>query len=180
MLTYEHIRELEMGEKESTELQQLPEHFLSDLAKYRKMKKGTEDEKFIKSAVERLLNKREEKLLKLAIYASRAKVQVKNLLPQEKEIFEKIVSHLKELRKKLDEVEPTVEKPKPKKQPEIGHIFAVKTSLPTFMGPDMKKYSLKKGDIVNLPKSLNDLLVRKGIIEKVIINENSKNPEQVL
>ena len=45
-------------------------------------------------------------------------------------------------------------------------MYRVKKTLPTFVGPDMKTYSLKENDIINIPPPLDELLLKEGIIEK--------------
>ena len=174
MLTYESIREFEMKEKEATELQKLPEDFLVELTKYKERKKGTDDEKLIDRAIERLFKKREEKLLKLSIYASRADIQINNLMPEEEKALNDIVRIIKDMRKNIINVK-YIKKNTNKDitKDKIDKIYTVTKTLPAFVGPDMKIYKIKKGDIVSLPKVLNGFLLRKGIIKMVNLNENT-------
>ena len=49
--------------------------------------------------------------------------------------------------------------------------YRVKRTLKPFVGPDLTVYQLKENDTIEkgaLPNALNDLLVREGIIEKVV------------
>lgn len=177
MLTFEFLRELERKEKNTQELQKLPDDFIHELIRYMDKKKDTEDTKLIDMAITRLFNKREEKILQMAVYASRANVKVENLLPQEKEVFDKIVELIKLLRSKILSAKQEVKVQQKRVKEEY---FVVTNSLPTFVGPDMKRYKLNKGDIVNLPKPLNDLLLRKGIIRKVVVGEDTKETEKIL
>ena len=46
-------------------------------------------------------------------------------------------------------------------------VYKVKRSLPEFVGPDMKIYKLTENEIVELPREVERLLLKEGIIEKV-------------
>ena len=50
------------------------------------------------------------------------------------------------------------------------HVYKVKKAIPAFVGPDMKTYEFQENDIIGLdilPKPLNDLLLKEGVIEKI-------------
>ena len=53
---------------------------------------------------------------------------------------------------------------------EKKEFFVVKKAIPEIVGPDMQKYKFNKDEkieINKLPKPLNDLLLKEGVIEKI-------------
>ena len=49
-------------------------------------------------------------------------------------------------------------------------VYKVRRTIPEFVGPDMNTYKFNENDVIEpnaLPKSLNDFLLKKGIIEKI-------------
>ena len=43
-------------------------------------------------------------------------------------------------------------------------LYKVLRTLPAFVGLDMSIYELKEGDIKEIPKPLNELLLKEGVI----------------
>lgn len=167
MLTFEKIRDLERGERESRKMQKLPENFFNELRDYmhrkQKMNKASDilELENVKNTIKRLFELRERKLVELALSSLRTGLPVENLTKREEEIFSTIVEMLKNFEKEIfDELSKPVEEKK-----EI--LFKVKKTLPQFIGPDMKSYELKENDIVSLPKPLSDLLLKEGVIEEI-------------
>jgi DNA replication initiation complex subunit (GINS family) len=126
----------------------------------------------IKNTVERILEFRTDKIVRLASEAVKVteptEALAQNLTPSEKEIFYKIVellgSHRKRFFRQIS-TEKSEENSSEIQQKNI--IFRVKKSMPEFVGPDMKIYKLEENQVVDLPQTLNDLLLKKGVIEKI-------------
>ncbi len=43
-------------------------------------------------------------------------------------------------------------------------LYRVVKDLPAFVGPDLKVYELKEGDIIDIPQPLIDLLLKEGVV----------------
>jgi DNA replication initiation complex subunit (GINS family) len=70
----------------------------------------------------------------------------------------------KEEHKEKTDIFMTTEKPK-------QYAYKVKKTLPTFVGTDMKNYEFRENEIIDLdtlPKPLNDLLLKEGVIEQIV------------
>jgi DNA replication initiation complex subunit (GINS family) len=157
--------------------------------------KGSEDLKEIetvKGSLKRLFEIRERKIVEQAISSIKTGFPTENLTKSEAElhsfILEKLKTHrerffadikkpseikekakteeTKEVPEKETKEEPVKKEPLEEKQAE----FQVIKELPEFVGPDMKTYRLKESQILkegDLPKSLNELLLKKGVLKQV-------------
>ena len=177
MLTFQKIREVQREEKDTTDLQDLPDTFFKDVKDYLKRKENVEDKTDseqreidnIKNTIKNIIELREKKLINSTLYAVRTGMPPENMTPSEKKTYEIIKKALKELRKdffeKVERGEEITQKetPEPKEKKDK---YIVKKEVPPFVGPDLKEYNLKKGKRVDLPKPLNDLLLKKGVIAK--------------
>ncbi len=170
MLTFEKIRDIERAEKESKQLRKLPENFFEELREYISKKGAMKDKtsmdiielENVRNTIKRFLETRERKLVELALYTTRTGLPAENLTPLEEKYFAGMLALIKSFRNEFfDEMK---KEPLPK---EKKTVFRVKKSLPAFVGPDMKTYELKLGEAVELPKVLNDLLLKEGAIEQV-------------
>jgi len=183
MLTFEKIRDLERAERENKQLEKLPENVLQELGEYLRRKEAIKNKtefdireiENVKNTINRLLELREHKIMNLALYSARTGMPVENLMKIEEDLFNQVVESLREFRKKFYEelntpTEPQkTEKNDVKEEKSIVRYKVVK-DLINFVGPDGNEYSFKAGDIIkedDIPKSLNDLLLKKGIIEKL-------------
>jgi DNA replication initiation complex subunit (GINS family) len=175
MLTFEKIRELERKEKGEEKLQKLPEEFTEELNDYLKKKEGITDQremKNINSTVERLFELRENKIFDLVLYNVRTGMPVENLTKQEEDLFKILAEELKKFRHKLMERDfKEVGKDfKEEVKNNPRDLYRVTKSIPEIVGPDLKEYKLSENEIIDisaLPKELNELLLKKGVIEKV-------------
>ncbi len=166
MLTFDKIRDIERAEKESKKLQKLPENFLSDLRDYLKKKEQLKSSadihelENVRNIIRRFFESREKKLLEGALYTVRTDLQPENLTKEEQNLFYFLTSHIKNFRENFfSEIQ------KDKKL-----AYKVMKAMPAFVGPDMKTYELKENEIIStdfLPKPLNDLLLKEGVIETV-------------
>jgi len=147
-ITYETLFELLRREKNREEIQKLNEGFLNDVANYLKekielgLKQRGKNDLFaaeetrkvelqitnIKKILREFYERREKKILNMAIDASRSStslVDASNLLKEEKRIFEEFVENLNKYRKGilyhlLEGMEPNIKKEMPEsKEPEV-------------------------------------------------------------
>ncbi|MCD6367838.1 MAG: DNA replication complex GINS family protein [Candidatus Aenigmarchaeota archaeon] len=111
VITYETFRKFQRLERESQELQKLPEDFYKSCYEWIKRKnemyEKTKNTMIIKeienvmSIIKDILDRRERKLLMMAIRMVRSNIPPKNLLPMEAKHFDEIVRHLKEMRESI-------------------------------------------------------------------------------
>jgi len=175
MLTFEKIRDIERAEHDSKELQKMPPNFMEELTEYIERKKQTPDAHEIKNTtaiIQRILDKRQEKLVSLALYSAKTDMPVENLTKEEDEIFLKMLEIMKKQRenfltnqKKDTPLKNDVTQERPRQ-----HVYIAKKPLGSFVGPDLKVYTIKENEIIaldKLPKPLNDLLLKEGVIEPI-------------
>ncbi|MCX6818805.1 MAG: hypothetical protein NT129_02285 [Candidatus Aenigmarchaeota archaeon] len=170
MLTFEMIRELERKEKETKHLQKLPESIVNDLRDYIKRKEELKETtdilelENVKNTIKRLLELRERKIVDMAVYSARTGLPPENLTLAEEELFNSLVAQLKKFRQAFFESLNKIEE----KQDKVA--YKVIKTMPEIIGPDLKKYKLNENDIIEetmLPKELNDLLLKQGVIERI-------------
>ena len=195
MLTFEALREQERKEKSSGQVEKMPPDFVAQLQEYvqRKIKKndGSSDDRReienIKHSIQRLLETREHKILDAVMYTSRTELKPDNLTEQEQKMFDVILKEINEYRdsfmKKIEKAVPMrniaeskdislikkpAETPKEVLKTNIKK-YLVKRDVNKFVSSDLTEKELKKGEILresDLPKTLNDLLLKRGIIEE--------------
>jgi DNA replication initiation complex subunit (GINS family) len=158
MLTFETLRRIATEEKSSNTLTPLPEDFFDQVRGYmdQKSKLQEDGDRWEVDSARRLLQDilemREEKILKGAMYFVRSGVETENLTPEEKILFERTVSNIKDFRGRRD----LLKKPQ-------NELIAVTQEIPEFVGTDMKNYGpLKEGDVVNLPEKVAKLIIKNG------------------
>ena len=165
MLTFDKIRDLERVEKQSKKLQKMPEDVVEQLHDYLKRKEKMTDKtsadltemENIKSGVKRFFELREGKIVSSALDTVRTALPPENMTKEEEAIFYRLVDTMKKYREQFfsDLAKETTE----------TVMYKVKKTLPSFIGPDMKKYQLVENDVVEIPAPLNELLLKEGIIE---------------
>lgn len=185
-ITYDTIYEKLRLEKVHPELQELDKNFLKDLAEYIKEKKDIlnsqeqKDNVFAKIEIEKtkkqlrsinrilkeLYEKRENKIIELALIASRTKqenIQWDTLLPEEKLLFETLVKDLNKFRE--DILINTQENNKPKdintSIEEKNKLVRFLHPLPKFVGTDLQIYGpFEEQDIANIPEEIAEILIK--------------------
>ncbi len=184
MLTFEKIRDMERVEKSGKNLQKLPENFMNDIKEYLTIKKDLLESENARNAVKKLVEIREQKIMNLALYSARTGMPVENLTETEKEFFnqikelahglrESLLSNLNENYAIVPNITKTTEVKEIKNKKEDKFIkenknkFKVVKEIPEFLGPDMKTYNLVKGETIDLPDELAELLVKNGVVERV-------------
>jgi len=169
-ITFELIRKVHREEMRSTKLTKLPENFYENVLKYlekkREMAEKLDDRKIaievrnVKRLIEEIFNRRERKIVTLAINCARVEMPVENLTEEEREFFEKIRKVIKDRRdsflKKLEEG-----------KKKTAFLVVFKQDVPEFVGIDMKTYGpFSKGDIAKIPEENANMLIEQGLAEK--------------
>ncbi len=113
ILTFKFLRELQKRERASRELEKLDNDFYSQVSGYMEKKTGLDlknnqdfaarrDLEHTKIIIGDILNRRERKVINLAVLNVRGTIMPKNILPEEKELFEKIKSAVTKYRSNLE------------------------------------------------------------------------------
>jgi len=204
VITYETLFELLKREKERNDLQKLEPSFFSDTITYIKDKKkildarsdsvfaGEERKKTerqlenIYKIIKELYERREKKIISLALDKSRTKsdlIDTTALLKEERVVFDALTSMLDSYRDAilyslLNEKMPfmlAAEQKKPKEDfktaLELKHTMKLvrfTDHIPKFVGTELEEYGPFEGeDIANLPAEIADVLVNKGKAEEI-------------
>ena len=182
MITYNDIYEALRKEKYAEQLQTLPANFISAVSQYLKEKKdfsSKEDDMFseiimktkkqFENAVfifKELMLRRKKKLLNLAFIATEtgiSKRDFENMLPVEKELFDKIIVSMEKADKEIASIL------NGKADLEIKNKLVVfKEDMDEFMGMPGEKFGpYKKGDIANIPREVVKILHDASKVEFV-------------
>ncbi|MEM5836725.1 MAG: hypothetical protein QW451_00135 [Candidatus Aenigmatarchaeota archaeon] len=177
-ITFEMIRKIQKEEANSPKLTKIPENFYESVKNYLRQKKSLAEKmgdkkisvevKNVERLVEDIFNRRERKIVSWAVNSARAKINVENLLEEEKDFFEKILNLIKSRREKiLNEL-----MGKEESQKESLSLVIFKESVPEFVGVDMKTYGpFEKGDIARIPEENMKILVEKGLAEEFKVSK---------
>jgi DNA replication initiation complex subunit (GINS family) len=201
-ITYEVLFELLKKEKDTADLQKLDPSFFNDFVSYLNEKKnmlGKEDtlfsydekkktEKQIENAkriVKEIYERREKKILNIALLKSRTKsnvIDTSSLLENEKKFLDEIVKVLDTFRSSIINniidgkyaSEITMQKEETGKkdvEPEEGKstkLVRFLCSVPKFVGKELEEYGpFAEEDIANLPAEIADVLIGKGRVEEI-------------
>lgn len=123
VITYEVFSRAYRNEKNNPKLEQLPENFYPISLDWLKKKKEVDKGEYenAKRLLKKIFEKREKKIMLMAMHAVRSDILPKNLLPEEKKFFDDLVEVLKSFNKELKEKildEKLVETSKQEKEPE--------------------------------------------------------------
>jgi len=168
-MTFEKLRDLERGEKESKVLQKLPENLEHEIREYLEKKQSTrkysdiDEVEAAKNAVKKFFESRETKFAALVVHYVRSGIPPENMTQEEKEVCEKMFSAMKSRREGFfsgafgfsSEAE--------------SLEYVVVKDIPEVVGTDMKTYSFAAGHVIkegDIPKPLNDLLLKNGFIRR--------------
>lgn len=197
VITYENLYEILRKEKYSPEIQVIDKNFYQQLIQYLEEKKAiiesqkNKDSIFageiqkaqiqldnLKKIIKELYERREKKIIDLAIFASkmRDKPDMNNLLTEERLFFTHVLEVLNLYRKGvltniLVSKMPILELPKPLKteeKQEESKVIRFITSLPKFVGDDLNIYGpFEAEDVASVPTKVADLLIDKKRAEKI-------------
>ena len=209
-ITYETLFEMRRNEKNRDELQKLQKSFLEDVKLYLSEKQNmlkssqsnlnlfSEEERDktskqlenIKKILKELYEKRERKIVNMALNKSRTNTDIIDtspLLEQEKPLFDDLTSLFNKYRsdvllslfeKREKTVEPKKEEDKEetdedeaeeeKPQQEETKLVRFLHAVPKFMGKELEVYGpFDEEDVASLPLQIADLLIKKGRAEEL-------------
>lgn len=194
IITYETLYEILRKEKYRQELQKLPDSFLHDVVKYvtekaailesqkskesifaRKEIEATQKQlQNLKRIIKEIYERRETKIIQLAVYASRSDLKAKelaNMLPEELNFYTALKEYLDHYRTsilssilegKIPEIDEPKELKTQKKQENLLKRIRFIHPVPSFIGTDLQTYgSFEKEDISNMPLKIANLLIKK-------------------
>jgi DNA replication initiation complex subunit (GINS family) len=202
IITYETLYEILRREKYKTELQPLDKDFFKNVLNYLKEKQEildsqknketffnfTEIQKTqtqldnIKKILKELYERRENKIIQIALFSSRTKTKndISVMLPEEKSLYEnlsKIFSIHRGgiLHSLLSYTFPNLtkeEKPKDikieKKEQEKTKLLRFLHAIPKFVGDDLNVYGpFEEEDISSLPLDIANILIKKQRAEEI-------------
>jgi len=203
IITYETLFELLQREKERADLQKLEPMFFNDVINYIKDKKKVLDAKSnslfplderkkterqlenIHKIIKEIYERREKKIISLALDKSRTKsnlIDTTALLKEEKAVFEALTAILDNYRgaildSVLNEKMPFMEinEPRPKEDFKTALELKKPTKLvrftyqiPKFVGPELEEYGpFEEEDIASLPAEVAEVLISKGKVEEI-------------
>ena len=196
IITYEKIYEYLRKEKYEPEIQKLPETFFEEIINYLKEKKAiVETQKSqesifsgesaktekqlqnVKKILKELYEKRENKIIQLALFSSRTEtpLDTSNLLQEEQEFYQKIVDILTRnrngiLNNLLTANYPRTSQPKDIKaeNQEKTKLIKFLTPVPKFLGEDLNVYGpFSEEDIGNIPQRVARLLISKKRAQEI-------------
>lgn len=179
MITYEALRKAAIEEKANKRLSRLPDGFFSEVKAYleKKAQLHEKEDKWeldsAKNTLQDLMEIRERKVLLSALFGSRTGVVPENMLPAERDFFDKVINILKEFREKKEEGLSHA--------PPLSTVKALE-DIPAFVGVDMKNYGpFTKDSVATMPQENARFLVKKGSAELVQEEEkpNSASSENI-
>jgi DNA replication factor GINS len=167
-ITFELIRRIQREEQKSPKLTKMPENFYQNVNSYLQQKRkliekeekkiGVET-KNVERLIEDIYNRRERKILNLALIFVRTSIQPENLTDGERVFFDQLTEVI--TKRRVDILSSTFElKPAQK-------TVIFKEDIPQFIGSDLKEYGpFKKGDDAEIPLENAKILIEKGIAEE--------------
>lgn len=172
-ITFELIRRIQRKEQSAPKLTKLPKGLYQNVKAYLDGKRRASKErrvavelKNIERLVEDIFNRRERKILNLALITARTNIPPENLTEEEKEFFNKLIAVVKRRREGL------LERVLAKEKEELVRLIVFKADTPQFVGADTKSYGpFKKGDIARLPEENMRVLIEQGIAEEFKVSK---------
>jgi DNA replication initiation complex subunit (GINS family) len=204
-ITYEALYEILRKEKFASELQKLNPSFFKDIVKYldekaallqaqtsnSSMFASAEAKKIsfqlnnVKKIIKDIYERRENKIVQLALSASRLKqkIDASSMLAEEKELFNNMLEKLNNFREDILEAilssnTPKIREPLPKPlktapidtTQESNGLLTLRfiEDIPKFVGQDLQVYGpFEKEDIANLPSKIANLLIKNSRAEQI-------------
>jgi DNA replication initiation complex subunit (GINS family) len=182
-LTYEELRKIEQLERSTPDLVKLDSHFYRELRDHienleeklhleqktnigsRKSMLLINEIKNTKRLTQGIYERREKKIVQGALAAARGGTHhLKYLTQLEKNFYEKLLGTLQEGRRLIIEEKHQNNSDKTD-DPRV--IIRVLQDIPQFVGHNMKKYTLKEEDVATLPPDIAEILIERGVAEKI-------------
>ncbi len=167
MLTDETIRRIFEDERNSAGLTKLPDDFFEQVREYlekkTKMMRDETDQwtmEAVKRRLKTIFERRERKILNAAHGFIDSGVIPENMTAEERGFFEKIVENVNHFQKERTE--------RLERKEENLVMVAMLEDIHKFVAINMKNYGpFKKGDITTLPEPNAEVLVKKGLAQKI-------------
>lgn len=160
-ITFQFLRDVQKREKNTVTLQEVPESFYKDVAKYlSKKQKNPREYENVLPVVKFILDRREQKIINSAVRYSRSvnMKRPKNMLKEEEVLFDKLVEVIKIYRIDINSFKTMLVNE--------NNMYLVKEDIPEFVGVDMNTYGpWNKGDVVELKDDVAEVLVSAGKLE---------------
>ena len=195
-INYRVLRKIQELEKNSPVLTSIENSFYIELKKYldnldNRLKEEPSSQKRIllkdeifntDKIAKNIYEQREKKILLAAVSKARGgNPDLKNMIEIEKNLFNSALNLMEDSRKKFFEkgipesIENVPKKNETKnevKKPALDHnnsnpIVRVKEDIPEFIGTNEKKYNLRKNDILSIPEDMSNMLLKRGVVEKI-------------
>ncbi len=176
ILTFETLYNILRKEKTIVELQELEKSFYQDINNYQKDKEKvleTQPSPIIKKqlentrrVIEELYEKREKKLIQLAISNLKTKEpNIENILPEELELYQKILKILKETKRQILKTE-NIEKNIEKKSDLL--TIRLKQPIPKFVDTNLKAYGpFEEEYMASVPRKIAEILIKNQKAEEI-------------
>jgi DNA replication initiation complex subunit (GINS family) len=191
-ISYKTLRRIQQGEQTSSIPTKINVNFYQDLSSYIKtIEKSVENErnplKFklladetqnTKKIANSIYELREKKIVQAALATARgAAPDLRNLLDIEKKLYTTLVEQIVFSRREIFEEPVDRDSKKQSASPPVvdqqkrdsntNPIVRVLEDTPEFIGIDEKIYSLRKEDVLSLPREMTEPLLKKGIVKQV-------------
>ncbi|MEA3458673.1 MAG: hypothetical protein U9R21_08365 [Candidatus Thermoplasmatota archaeon] len=194
-INYKILRKIQQMERKSPMLTKIDYHFYSDLSEYinalnSRLEKESKSQKqmLLKNEIQNtnkiirsIYEHREKKILLAAISKARGgRPDLKNLIDAEGNLFDSTLKLMVQSREQLLEGRPKDKRGKDSKNTEIkkeetrtekkdntNQLVMVTKNIPEFIGTDTKKYNLRVGDIISLPKNMSDMLLKRNVVKEI-------------
>ena len=191
-ISYKTLRRLQQGEQAASVLTKINVNFYQDLSAYikaieqsvehetnpLKLKLFADEAQNTKKIANSIYELREKKIVQAALATARGAVpDLRNLLDIEKKLYTVLVEQIAVSRKEIFEepidrlskkqsVSPPVVD-QPMRDSNTNPIARVLEDTPEFIGTDEKSYSLRKEDVLSLPREMTEPLLKKGVVKQV-------------
>ncbi len=194
-INYKTLRKIQQMERKSPMLTKIDYHFYSDLSEYinalnSRLEKESKSQKqmLLKNEIQNtnkiirnIYEHREKKILLAAISKARGgRPDLKNLIDAERNLFDSTLKLMVQSREQLLEgrpkdkrgkdnknVETKKEETRIEKKDNTNQMVMVTKNIPEFIGTDTKKYNLRAGDIISLPKNMSDMLLKRNVVKEI-------------
>lgn len=189
-INYKTLRKIQQQEKNFPLLTKIDRNFYQKFSEYlknlqriaekeensQKIKLFDDEIQNTKKIAFNIYELREKKIIQAALSKVRGgKPDLKNLLEIEKRLYDSLVKQIivsreeileQKLEKKTD-VKSAPETGKKEKKSNTNAIVRVTQDTPEFVGTNMKTYSLRKDDVLTLPKEMSEPLLKRGVVEQI-------------
>jgi DNA replication initiation complex subunit (GINS family) len=190
-INYKTLRRLQQDEQASSSLTKISGNFYKELSSYiktleqsieheknpLKLKLFSDEVQNTKKIANSIYELREKKIVQAALATARgATPDVTHFLDIEKKLYQSLVEQIKDSRKEIFEHPSENPVTTPTSSPENSPvkqtsntqpIVRVLEDTPAFIGTDGATYSLRKEDVLSLPREMTEPLLKKKVVARV-------------